>query len=219
MKENDQTTYERLMRSAVKLFAQKGFDGTTTREIVADARSSLSSLQAHFQSKEMLHQAVIARTIQTFYKLNVPIIDEVNEAEAQGILTPNMAWNLIVELTSQMVEWAFHEEYRDEILVINREIMSPDKIYQDLPEQLYGPFNCYNKLFEVYTGQKDQFWIKALVFSTVTAIVGIVNYPRVMSHALDCDMDLPENRKKLKMHMKNYLLTSIQAMLRERGIE
>lgn len=83
-----------------------------------------------------------------------------------------------------------------------------------LPRMLYAKV-----LRSPYTGQKDQFWIKALVFSTVTAIVGIVNYPRTMNHALDCDMDIPENRRNLKMHMKNYLLTSIQAMLRERGIE
>ena len=75
MRERDETTYERLMQSAAKLFALKGFDGVTTRQIVADAGSSLSSLQTHFQSKESLYQAVIERTLNTFYRLNAQVLD------------------------------------------------------------------------------------------------------------------------------------------------
>lgn len=213
MKGNDRNAYERLMQSAAKLFAQKGFDGTTTREIVADAGSSLSVLQTHFQSKEGLYQAVVKRTVDTFYQLNEPIMEQIRETEAQGILSPNVAWNLIVELTSHMVEWAFYKEYRNEILLINREIMTSDETGQSLPESVFGPMTLYEKLFEVYTGRKDQFWIKVLSFSLVTSAFDLANYPRLLNHALGCDASLPENEVKLKAYMKSYMLTCIRSAL------
>ena len=210
MRGRDETTYERLMQSAARLFAQKGFDGVTTRQIVADAGSSLSSLQAHFQSKESLYQAVIQRTLDSFYRLNAPVLDEIREAEEQGFMTPNNAWNMIVQMTYQIVEWAFHDDYRNEILLINREILMSEDDGRKLPQSVFGLYEFYEKLIEVYSGEKDQFWIKALSFSVVSSAFDVANYQRFLNRVLGCDTSLPENKTKVKMYMKGYLLNCIR---------
>ncbi len=211
MRGQDKTTYERLMQSAAKLFAQKGFDGVTTRQIVADAGSSLSSLQAHFQSKESLYQAVIERTLGTFYEINQPMLAEIREAEEQGFLTSSMAWNFIVQVTNQIVEWAFLEEYHNEILLINREILMSADTGRKLPESVYEIYSIYQRLIERYVGEEDQFWIRALSFSIVTSAFDVANYPRTLDYVLGCDSSLPENRTKIKMYMKGYLLNCIKS--------
>ncbi len=52
-------TAARLQHSARKLFADKGFDGTSIREITRDARANLGSVTYHFGSKQALYASVL----------------------------------------------------------------------------------------------------------------------------------------------------------------
>lgn len=56
-----------LVRAALKLFGQQGFDGTSTREIAAEAKANIGSIAYHFGGKEGLRLAAadfIVDTIQ-----------------------------------------------------------------------------------------------------------------------------------------------------------
>lgn len=213
MKEYEDSACERLMHSAAKLFAQKGFDGTTTRQIVADAGSSLSSLQAHFQSKESLYRAVIERTLNTFCELNAPIINEIRSAETDGSLDADTAWGLIVELTTQILDWAFSAAYRNEISIINREILMSEENGQELPRAAFLLYELFENLFEFCAGMKNQDWIKMMSFSLVTSAFDYANYPRVINYVLGCGANQPENLTMLKTGAKDYLLTCARANL------
>ncbi|QND57709.1 CerR family C-terminal domain-containing protein [Mesorhizobium huakuii] len=57
-----------LVRAALKLFGRQGFDGTSTREIAAEAQANIGSIAYHFGGKEGLRAAAadyIVETIQT----------------------------------------------------------------------------------------------------------------------------------------------------------
>jgi len=54
-------TGERILSAALQAFAEKGFDGATTREIAARADATLGLLQYHFGDKTRLWQAAVAR--------------------------------------------------------------------------------------------------------------------------------------------------------------
>lgn len=213
MRVQDSSTYDRLLEAAAKLFALQGFDGTTTRQIVKEAGSSLSSLQIHFKSKESLYRAVMAKTQERFYALNEPVLNEIDELEKQGFLDEDSAWNLIVELTGQIVEWAFMSEYTNEILLINRELLQPSGQFDTLPESIYRLYRYYEKLFEIYAGEKDTFWAKMLSFSVITSLFDYANYPHVLGQVLGCDMKLPENKQKAKAYAKQYTLSAVRANL------
>jgi AcrR family transcriptional regulator len=49
---------ERLIRTALQLFAEKGFDGVTVRDIAAASSVSVGLINHHFGSKEGLREAV-----------------------------------------------------------------------------------------------------------------------------------------------------------------
>jgi AcrR family transcriptional regulator len=57
------STKERILRIAEELFAEKGFDGTRTRDIAEQAGINISTLHFHWKSKEELYTAVYQRLL------------------------------------------------------------------------------------------------------------------------------------------------------------
>lgn len=213
MEAQNNSAYERVLAAAAKLFATKGYDGTTTREIVKEAGSSLSAIQIYFKSKDCLYQAALERTLQLFYKLNAPVLNEIDEVERQGMLNEDSAWDLIVQLTGQVAEWVFCEDYSYEILLINRELLQPSPMFEELPQSLLGLYLYYEKLFIAYAGVGDAMWAKALSFSIVTSLFDYGNYPHILGQILGCDVKSPEITPRIKTNMKQYLLLSIRTYL------
>jgi AcrR family transcriptional regulator len=54
-------TRDRILASALEIFAERGFDGTTTRDIAARAGTNLGLLQYYFGGKERLWRAAVDR--------------------------------------------------------------------------------------------------------------------------------------------------------------
>ena len=59
--ETGSDTSERILVAALEAFAEKGFDGATTREIAARAGVNLGLLQYHFGGKSKLWRAAVDR--------------------------------------------------------------------------------------------------------------------------------------------------------------
>src|SRR5437660_7648714 len=58
------TTKDRILDAAERLLAQHGFEATSLRDITAEADVNLAAVNYHFQSKDALIDAVIARRIE-----------------------------------------------------------------------------------------------------------------------------------------------------------
>ncbi|WP_435021324.1 TetR/AcrR family transcriptional regulator [Tundrisphaera sp. TA3] len=63
---NPEKTKRAVLDAAERLFADRGFDGTSLREISRASSVSQPLIQHHFGSKEQLHAAVIERSIDAF---------------------------------------------------------------------------------------------------------------------------------------------------------
>src|ERR1700730_2026355 len=61
-------TRKRLLDAVTRLFSERGVEGLATREIAADANTTLPSIPHHFGSKEGLYQAVIASIAEEMAK-------------------------------------------------------------------------------------------------------------------------------------------------------
>jgi AcrR family transcriptional regulator len=64
VRETPQSTKARILLAAQEVFAARGFDGASTREIAARAEVNISSLHYHWESKETLYFAVFERIYQ-----------------------------------------------------------------------------------------------------------------------------------------------------------
>ncbi len=60
---NDNETKKRILSAAVKIFAQKGYDGAGIREICRDAKINISMISYYFGGKQELYEAIIADVI------------------------------------------------------------------------------------------------------------------------------------------------------------
>ena len=73
------STKARILATAEEVFAAKGFEGASTREIAARAGVNISSLHYHWDSKETLYFAVF----QNIYDRIVALVRAVGEAEGR----------------------------------------------------------------------------------------------------------------------------------------
>ncbi|WP_192361356.1 CerR family C-terminal domain-containing protein [Mesorhizobium mediterraneum] len=74
-----------LVRAALTLFGRQGFDGTSTREIAAEAKANIGSIAYHFGGKEGLRAAAadyIVDTIQTIAGQAIGNLQAPNDPEA-----------------------------------------------------------------------------------------------------------------------------------------
>ena len=59
------STKERILAAAETLFAQRGFDGASLRQLTSDAGVNLAAVNYHFGSKEKLVEQVFRRRLDT----------------------------------------------------------------------------------------------------------------------------------------------------------
>lgn len=59
-------TEERIRLAAIKVFTEKGFEATKTRDIAAEAAINIASLHYYYRSKEKLFEWVIGETMGRF---------------------------------------------------------------------------------------------------------------------------------------------------------
>ena len=74
-------TKERLLDAAERLFAERGFQGTSMRAVTQAAGSAVSAANYHFGTKEALLAAVMRRRMEPLNRLRIEALDRV---EADG---------------------------------------------------------------------------------------------------------------------------------------
>jgi AcrR family transcriptional regulator len=80
----NQPTKERILDVAEGLFAQDGFEGTSLRAITTRAGVNLAAVNYHFQSKDALIRAVIARRIAPVNAKRLARLDAIEAAAGDG---------------------------------------------------------------------------------------------------------------------------------------
>jgi AcrR family transcriptional regulator len=68
-------TKTRILDAAEKLFGKSGFDATSLRDITHEADVNLAAVNYHFQSKESLIDAVIARRIEPVNRKRLEMLE------------------------------------------------------------------------------------------------------------------------------------------------
>jgi AcrR family transcriptional regulator len=77
-----------ILDAAEKLFATKGFDGTSLRAITAEAGVNLAAVNYHFGSKEALIDAVIQRIVAPVNQQRLQRLDELEDEAGDARLDP-----------------------------------------------------------------------------------------------------------------------------------
>jgi AcrR family transcriptional regulator len=78
-------TKQKIMDTAVRVFAEQGYGGTSLRHIIAEAQVNLAAIHYHFGSKEELLDAAIARNIEP---VNAERLDRLTRLEERAVGKP-----------------------------------------------------------------------------------------------------------------------------------
>ena len=96
MTEKELSTEEKILISASKVFTEKGFSGTRTRDIAEEAGINLALLNYCFRSKEKLFEQVMKAKIVLLFGQILPIItDEKTTLEEKIDLTTEKYINIL----------------------------------------------------------------------------------------------------------------------------
>ena len=98
MTEKELSTEEKILISASKVFTEKGFSGTRTRDIAEEAGINLALLNYYFRSKEKLFEQVMKAKIVLLFGQILPIItDEKTTLEEKIDLTTEKYIDILSE--------------------------------------------------------------------------------------------------------------------------
>lgn len=112
-----QSTKDRILRAAQDVFAEKGFEGASTREIAARADVNISSLHYHWDSKETLYRGIFAH----IYRELVSLVQDEITRPADKEQAREM-----IDRTLGVVFDAFADEPTMPKLLLRRLIEAPD---------------------------------------------------------------------------------------------
>ncbi|MCX6053462.1 MAG: helix-turn-helix domain containing protein [Chloroflexi bacterium] len=78
---------ERIIEAATRLFALKGYHGTSMRDIARAVDLTVATVQGHAGSKEMLYQEVFRRQYEEDYKIIHSALDECSEEQKEALVS------------------------------------------------------------------------------------------------------------------------------------
>lgn len=128
------TTKERILLSAIHLFAEKGYSEANMKEIAAQVGIRASSIYNHFSSKEEIIEDILAMYGQLLDR-GTPDKNEIDRMvrdEAPETILRRMFFSFSDEIYFKILKIIFHEQFRMEAVqnfVIKR-------LYQDAEERL-----------------------------------------------------------------------------------
>jgi AcrR family transcriptional regulator len=126
----DRETRDRLLAAAERLFADRGFDEVTVREICAEARANLAAVNYHFGDKLGLYRQVLHRAIDA-------VRAATEAAREAGIgLSPEDQLRAYIRLFLQRLLAPGQQTVHK---LINREVSDPSPVLDELVEQAVRP--------------------------------------------------------------------------------
>ncbi len=131
-------TRKKLIIAAGKLFAEKGYEGVSTRMIAEEAQVNLGGIHYHFGSKEKLYVEL--------FRFALKMGDD-DLRSAQDLKTKHPEWNespesqaeIILELIKKMYQKVAYSEYSWKLPLFVRESFQPSPANATLVEEVFRP--------------------------------------------------------------------------------
>jgi TetR/AcrR family transcriptional regulator, regulator of cefoperazone and chloramphenicol sensitivity len=179
-KESAGAARQALVQAALRLFGEKGYDGTSTREIAAAANANIGSIAYHFGGKEGLHRACGEAVAAMMLEAAGPAL---NSSAGLAGLPREMARAMIPALFRRVAMFLLSSaESKIVVPFILREMAHPgaafEAIYSGVIEPAHGRL-CM--IWEAATGEAAEDEATKL---TVFSLVGQLVYFRVGAAAV-----------------------------------
>jgi len=131
-------TRTRILDAAEALFMQHGFEGTSMRQLTAEAEVNLAAVNYHFGSKDALIEAVFRRRLDPMNTERLGALEQLERDAAGQPLAAEAIIRAFLGASLRMIEDA-RGGGRNFIRLLGRTYTDPTKQIRALIGQLYAP--------------------------------------------------------------------------------
>jgi AcrR family transcriptional regulator len=127
-----EVTRERILKAAERLFAERGYDGTSIRAIVAKARVNQAAINYHFAGKDGLYREVLRGAFRALTE------DQVAHAQETSAMSREDALGEFVR--RQLHPLMARDELSRQMRIFNWETVRPTAVFRSLMSEEAAPF-------------------------------------------------------------------------------
>ena len=125
-------TRERIMKAAERLFAERGYDGTSIRAIVAKARVNQAAINYHFDGKDGLYREVLREAFRGLTEQQLQHADEMKAMSREAAV--------VDFIRRQLRPLMGRDEYSRHMRIFNWETVRPTPVFRKLVTEEAAPF-------------------------------------------------------------------------------
>ena len=193
-RESPASTKARILEAAEEVFATRGFEGASTREIAARAGVNISSLHYHWESKETLYFAVF----QNIYGQLVEISSEAVVPKLRGD-----GQSARQESVSRLFDFFLHNPNVPRLLL--RRILENEEFGEEIERDILVPaWKTFAGWVHEYTGRKIKDVDAQILMLTVHSTLLLFTLDsRQYGHILGGSMKDPELSRRVRNHLSH----------------
>lgn len=125
-------TRERILKAAERLFADRGYDGTSIRAIVSKARVNQAAINYHFEGKDGLYREVLRAAFRAMTEDQVTHGDEMKAMSREDALA--------AFVRRQLRPLTARDELSRHLRIFNWETVRPTPVFRKLMSEEASPF-------------------------------------------------------------------------------
>ena len=206
-KPKDENSKSRILEAATTLFAQKGFDGTSIREICKKANVNLCMISYYWGGKQELYNGIIENLLEKQIEYSKGFLDLNKNPKDMSI---DECTNLLTTIADKFVDFFYTNISSDLIILLLKEQQRPDFIVK-------SPVLDYMRsvVARVLNREPDD---RLVIFKTLF-MLSQVNSPRILPafslRQLGQKDFSKEDIKIIKENVKLYINAVIKESLHE----
>lgn len=200
-KTKDISTEERIKAAARKVFHQKGFAGTRTRDIAEEAGINHAMLNYYFRSKEKLFEMVMMETMAQFFKgVNLMLNDESTSLDEKIDLIVSNYVNLLLK------------EPELPTFILNEVRPNPQAFVEQNPIKEALTHSVLTRQYAEAVARGEI--TEPNLMQAILNVIGLVIFPFIAKPILTSIVNIPEEQYKALMLQRKTLIPQwIKAML------
>lgn len=200
-KTKDISTEERIKAAARKVFHQKGFAGTRTRDIAEEAGINHAMLNYYFRSKEKLFEMVMMETMAQFFKgVNLMLNDESTSLDEKIDLIVSNYVDLLLK------------EPELPTFILNEVRPNPQAFVEQNPIKEALTHSVITRQYAEAVARGEI--TEPNLMQAILNVIGLVIFPFIAKPILTSIVNIPEEQYKALMLQRKTLIPQwIKAML------
>ena len=167
-----QETQRRLLDAGEELFAQKGFDGTSIRDITTKAERSPGAINYFFGNKQVLYEELFRRRMSEMREIRLLAIDEVMSDETSATLE-----KLLVAFAKAFLQPFTDNQASHRFMQLFTREMSEQRLPKGMfMEELAGPtLGSMGKALGTLCPKLDETSRQSCIISIIAQLVQIIH--------------------------------------------